>query len=471
MFDGWEWGYFPASNFFDPDAFIGVSGVILSGDRKYQLEARDVIESSLINLSPEGQVPHHFGALKELGNLVRIAEYKALSGASQPGPNFFLILAALTYTKYSGDYDWFFCRQFPHVERATKFILSLYSEEEGLLNAPGPLMIDTLLRKGYQSDTNMFFVYFLKELADAVLWQSKLEVPPSGNLHTCFEAYSPSVRQQRKQWAEEMLEIRNRTISKINDKLWKIDHYWSDPQKDMGDHDSNFMAIAFGIAQGSRVEKIWQFLSKSTCLHRPSQKFYDGAHTYGRNTGDSDVRLARIALMEAFARTATRDAHGLKKLMDGIEKELIGNIWMYERYSCSSDPERSEGEHCPYFFEWPSIYGIIKVNSEYGIDLGLDKWTINPLGKDSFHFLTPAVGIIYDNQRGACISGPGPTIKRTVSISGFRPRTPFRVINGGEREEKEERVRSSEEGVLVLEGVTTGVGYGVCVVASGGASW
>lgn len=31
MIDGWEWGYFPNTNFFDPDAYIGVSAIILTG--------------------------------------------------------------------------------------------------------------------------------------------------------------------------------------------------------------------------------------------------------------------------------------------------------------------------------------------------------------------------------------------------------------------------------------------------------
>ena len=35
-------------------------------------------------------------------------------------------------------------------------------------------MIDTLLRQGYQSDTNIYLVHFLKELGEALIWMSSL---------------------------------------------------------------------------------------------------------------------------------------------------------------------------------------------------------------------------------------------------------------------------------------------------------
>ena len=41
-----------------------------------------------------------------------------------------------------------------------------------LIDAPGPLMIDTLKRSGYQSDSNIYLVHFLKELGDAIVWMS-----------------------------------------------------------------------------------------------------------------------------------------------------------------------------------------------------------------------------------------------------------------------------------------------------------
>ena len=34
-------------------------------------------------------------------------------------------------------------------------------------------MIDTLVREGLQSDTNIYLVHFLKELGEAVVWMSR----------------------------------------------------------------------------------------------------------------------------------------------------------------------------------------------------------------------------------------------------------------------------------------------------------
>ena len=36
------------------------------------------------------------------------------------------------------------------------YVLSFYDEARGLVNAPGPLWIDVLVREGYTSDTNAF---------------------------------------------------------------------------------------------------------------------------------------------------------------------------------------------------------------------------------------------------------------------------------------------------------------------------
>ena len=42
-----------------------------------------------------------------------------------------------------------------------------------MIRAPGPLMIDTLRREGYQADTNMFTIGFFKEMAEALTWQAE----------------------------------------------------------------------------------------------------------------------------------------------------------------------------------------------------------------------------------------------------------------------------------------------------------
>ena len=61
----------------------------------------------------------------------------------------------------------------------------------GMLNAPGPLMIDTLRRSGYQADTNVFLVGFLQEMAEALLWQSAQESSHSHSFSLLYE-FSPS---------------------------------------------------------------------------------------------------------------------------------------------------------------------------------------------------------------------------------------------------------------------------------------
>ena len=93
-------------------------------------------------------------------------------------------------------------------------------------------------------------------------------------------------------WGEQLLDLRERVIESINQHLWKNDHYSTSPNgslsffsplpafpvflivlfsEDMGDHDSNLMAIAFGVADKQKKDLIWGYLDKAKCLHSPSE--------------------------------------------------------------------------------------------------------------------------------------------------------------------------------------------------------
>ena len=511
MIDGWEWGYYPNSNFFDPDAFVSAASMILSGEPRLQEEARDVFMYSLRAMK-DNLVPHHFATESKARNMIRRPAFNALSGARQPGPNFFTVLTAIYYVKYSGDYDWL-CENYYLVHDATKYVFEMIDKKVGLVRADGPLMIDTLRREGYTGDTNAFMIGYFHILADVYAdyiklverggmscrWVEKIisllyrednaflltrSAPCSqGEIFFLFFVYlfiffpihptldnlgQCSQREGKLQgmvaWVTQLRETATTANNTMNEMLWKTDHYVSMRTRrevqDMGDHDTNFLAIAFGISNPARSEKIVEFMSKSKCPHCPSQKYYASNDCYGGNTGDSDVRLARIALADAWARHRMRDEKGLNQLLDGIDEELKASVWMYERYKCPGSNYANIGEHSPYFFEWPSVYTIGTVTLRYGINLGLATWEVYPLGRSSYLYLTPTILVAYDAEKGVALCAPGPVIKRKVILKGLAKQTEY-ILHTHDQSGGLSLV-SSADGTLSFEATT---GKGTCVSA------
>lgn len=80
-------GYSNTYNYFDPDNYISLTGLMYSGDNYFLEQARQVVERSGSFLKSNGQLPHHFEK--------DVPTYTALSGATQTGPNTFWTKTAL----------------------------------------------------------------------------------------------------------------------------------------------------------------------------------------------------------------------------------------------------------------------------------------------------------------------------------------------------------------------------------------
>lgn len=153
--------------------------------------------------------------------------YKALSGAVQPGPNIFWTLSCLAYARATGDFEWL-RSMMPHIDALVDYLanvccpacslspafvflifvrglrltplhvslskspqrdsprlffmcmlsmgrrgnaylswLQRRDEKTGLINAPGPLMIDTFRREYFTTDVNAGVLYLFAQLHEA----------------------------------------------------------------------------------------------------------------------------------------------------------------------------------------------------------------------------------------------------------------------------------------------------------------
>ena len=232
-------GYSGTYNYFDPDNFISLSALIYSGDAFLLDEARRVIERSGEFLKANGQLPHHFVDDKPT--------FTALSGATQTGPNTFWTKAALSYARNAeGGLEWL-RKYMPKLRLAASFCFDLIDPKVNLLKAPGSLMIDVFIRNNYTSDSNAMVVGFLRDFADA---ESVL-----GN-HTGAAA----------------LRAQADLVSRaMEDLLWNgDDHYLTqrnpdNTTRDFVDYDANLIAVAHGIGDTERIEKVLARVDSGRC--------------------------------------------------------------------------------------------------------------------------------------------------------------------------------------------------------------
>lgn len=401
-------GYSGGYNFFDPDNYLTMNSMFALGDEYINENAKKVLERSGGSICThdtfdkgklvcqKGQIPHHFLGLN--------ATYAAISGETQTGPNIFWTLTCLDYARYSGDLKWL-AEYMPVLRQSMEFVQSLLDPVYGVLLAPGSLLIDVFVRKGFTSDTNSIFPYFLDQFAEA---EAIL-----GNSET-----ADNLRQQA-----------NHVREMVRDHLWNHtadDHFITSVNittgetKDMVDYDSNFIAVALGIADRNQSLRVLDRIDSNPYAVNvptwPSEIIYVGSDTTGGlGTGDAVCGYGRIAWFNALARKRIRTSDSLaffnKNLYSLISADLLSTVWMYERYSPDGT---QESDRTPYYFEYPSVAALMVQRVRYGIDMGFDWVSVDPWGVPVGHTWRYALGNVDVSFAQDNVSIRAPTLSADV---------------------------------------------------------
>jgi hypothetical protein len=405
--------YGDAYGFFDPDAWSTVTTLSYSGDPLMQAEARRTLERSESALRPDGQVPHHF----EGG----VPTYLSIAKSSQTGPNIFWVIAASEYAAGSGDEAWLRAH-YGHLRMATEWVLAKYDPAHRLLRVDGPLFIDVFRRSGYTLDSNVAALYLLDRMAEVAEF--------------CGDAES----------VERYRSLRRDLSQGIRDELWnREDHFITQRNpdgstRDMVDYDGNFGALAFGVPDAANAGRLLHRLDAGAQTHPGmrgtwvSERRYEKDDCYLGNDGDSDVAMARIWWLDMAARVRLGDRDTFNTLLNGLESDLLRDVWMPERYDAAGLPA-----HNSYYHEYPDIVSMVLREMRYGVHVGLHEVTVQPFGATNFDLRLGKLRVSYSPD-AVSIAVPGSN-RRRVTVGGLRRRKGYTLSTG-------ESVATDAEGTL-----------------------
>jgi hypothetical protein len=263
-----------------------------------------------------------------------------------------------------------------------------YNPRFQLINAPGPLQIDVFIRNNYTADTNAMMTFLLNEMADA---QDFLQNKEQANK---YRDLSSNIKQGLNKW------------------LWSTDHYMTQinddhTTRDFVDYDANLLAVAFDLQTRDKSLAIMKRVLSGKCTNgapgKPratyvSEKYYDVADCYNGNTGDSNVTMARIGWAEAHAMKRMNDTASIFDIvLNPLMSELLQHTWLYERYTCGSEPT-----HNAFYIEYPELVVMLLREIVYGINIGLNTVRIEPnlpRGMTSYNYRIGQVSVDYSKQR------------------------------------------------------------------------
>jgi hypothetical protein len=443
-------GYSPDANFFDPDNFITLSAILYSGDDYLIKQVGEVLErtaqtmcgvgndtiasycnqkrqrtkhsqmisfgrfseiyqkkrlsfggssSSSVNTpvsselydstSRSGQLMHHFVNL--------VPTYESIAGSEQLGPNIFWTITALKYISVTQDYS-FANRLFQFIDLSCKYVLTFIDKNYYLINAPGPLWIDVLIREQYTSDSNSMIIAFIDEMVEFYQYLDA-------------HAHSISPVHEFDDFIAELQQTRQEIIKSFNKYLWisnipnvpntandTKDHFVTQlntdftTYRDFIDYDSNLMAIAFNLVtdvsqQQSIIKRVdsgpYTHVRATWCSEIPYTGDADDCYIVGGSVcGDSVVTLARIGYIDAIARRQIGDIDTyVNLLLTPLQQDLIKDVWLYERYDSHGQQIRTS-----YYFEYPSLIAMMVREISYGIETKLNEIVIRPFTVDSFDY-------------------------------------------------------------------------------------
>ncbi len=370
-----------------------------------------MIERSGAFLKPEnGQLPHHFNGIEPY--------YLALSGETQTGPNTFWVKTALQYAFVSGDLEWL-TNYMPTLRNASSFVFDLIETDKNLLFAPGSLMIDVFIRNNYTSDSNAMVVGFLRDFAEAE------RAVGNENRATELEAQAEAVKEA------------------MNAKLWASgngdDHFITQlnedgTTRDFVDYDANLIAVATGVTDEARSRAIFSRIDSGRCSAASgagpqfvSEEYYGESDTTNGNQGDSWCSMARIGWFDAHARkrfgTEEDLAYFNDRIVGHIQKDLLVNTWMHERYGCDGAQQENR---TMYYFEYPASVTMLLREIRYGVETRMTDITIDPFGVNAFEYRIGNINVSY-KQSSVAVSHPGSGLK-TYKIFGLLPNETFSIM-------------------------------------------
>lgn len=306
------------------------------------------------------------------------ATFAALSGATQTGPNIFWLLSAIRYSAYAGDMAWLRSAM-PDLRSGLELLLSLEDPHVGLLNAPGSLFIDTFRRGNFTSDSNAAMVLLLDRFAEA----EELVGNHTGAL--------------------ELRGTRDTIRAAMNALLWTdgagsgappaaAGHFITQRNpdnvtRDFVDYDANLLAAGAGVLDGKpeRAKVLLARVDAGPCTHAHatyvSEVYYAPKDCVGGNYGDSAVAMGRIAVADGWARRRVGGAANAAVARDAVlaplQRDLLANTWMYERYTCGAEPT-----HNPNYIEMPESVAMLLAEVKYGIELRLSRVIVKPIFPD-----------------------------------------------------------------------------------------
>jgi len=228
---------------------------------------------------------------------------------------------------------------------------------------PRALWVDPFKRQNYTSETNMFSLEVLTQFAEVE------------------EHFGNASGAERARAAAAKLK------TNINSKLWDVasnDHYITQLNADGStadflDIDSNLMAVAFGLADDTRAEKVMQRLKCLPCIRpggygtMPSGRYMGSEQTNGGMTVDSSVAMARVFYLDAIALRRVNDVSTFRRMLTVMQVDQRRNTWMAEWYN-------SEGQatHDPFYHEYPETLAMVIQRVKYGIKIGLRNIEVLP---------------------------------------------------------------------------------------------
>ena len=386
--------------FFDPDAWSVVASLSFSGIDELYAQARDVLERSLGRITADGLVPHHFDGEEPV--------FVAISGSPQPGPNIFLVEAAIDHACARGDFGWLASAWRRGLRAACAWLLARADRETGLLDVEGALWVDVFRRRGLTLDTNAMVVRTFSRAAELARFVNDDLAEP-------LRTASDSVRAG--------LQL-----------LWSQDHFVTSRDPATGEIDDhldaeNYLAIAVGATSAEQARLILDRFDTSPLTHPGgrgtwvSLRRYDGADCHLHNTGDSDIAMARLWWADLHARRRLGDRARFVELFEAVRSDLLDQVWMRERYAAGGHPTRAHGYH-----EYPGILDLMLREGLCGISLDVLSAEIAPMREAPFSARFGEVGLDHAPDRVALrLPGDAP---RRITVRGLIPGSRYRWESG-----------------------------------------
>jgi hypothetical protein len=202
--------------------------------------------------------------------------------------------------------------------------------------------------------------------------------------------------------------------------------------------DANLIAVANGVSDESRSRLIQKRVDSGHCSAASggggqfvSEKYYGPEDTTGGNIGDSWCAMARIGWFDARGRKRFGSADDLlyfnSRLLEPVQKDVIANTWMHERYGCDGLQQENR---TMYYFEYPAYNSMLLREIRYGVEVGLTSVNVDPFGApETFDYVVGNVDVRFSASE-VVLTVPGDG-KVTYNIHSLLPNEAFTITAGG----------------------------------------